>query len=429
MLKELLNKAGTLDLADDVGAAAVDPGKHRVSMDPRVWVGALALRRSAAAERKTMQGPTGPQDRKSYLPRDMALSYLQARQEERTVTGVKFAEGADHGFDYHWVTVFVLELTKHLVRRIRFALPREPPRIAELASDARLILVSDWGTGVGPALAVAAQIRGQIDAAGDREVHVVHLGDVYYAGTRWEAHHRFLGHWPVPAEYAPRVRSWCLNGNHDMYSAGEGLFDVILTDGRFGRQRTEQDRRTSEFHLRNAAWDVVGVDTSWKFHLTDIRGGDGHLEPRQVRSLMGRLGGSTRRRMVLSHHQPFTDQHDGAGVVTVGNLLSATSKLRQGRQIDAWFWGHEHRLITYGARYGIRYATCMGHGAVLDRPAPTVADGPGEDEFRATFRDEDGDEWRMAGFTVVDLDGPVATVSYVDMNGDRWRAPDVLRPA
>lgn len=428
MLKDLLNKHTTLDMADAVSATAADPAPRRMSWDPRVRLGTFVLRRSITAERRSMSGPISTQDQKSYLPRDMALSYLQAREEERTLTGVKFAEGTAHGFDYHWVTAFVVELSRHLVRRIRFTLPREPPRTAPLASDARIVIVSDWGTGEGVAIAVAEQMRHQIDAAGDREVHVVHLGDVYYAGTRWEAHHRFLGHWPVRPDEAARVRSWCLNGNHDMYSAGEGLFDVILADGRFARQRTEQDRPTSEFHLRNDHWDVVGVDTCWKFHLTDIRGGDGHLEPRQMRRLQASLDSSTRRRMLLSHHQPFTDRADGAGVVAVGNLLSATDMLRQKRGIDAWFWGHEHRLITFAAQYGVGYAACMGHGAVLEEPAKPVADGVGEDEFRATFRDSDGDEWRMPGFTVVDLDGPTATVRYVDMNGDLWREADVLRP-
>src|SRR5689334_9279691 len=73
-------------------------------------------------------------------------------------------------------------------------------------------------------------MRREIDAAGGREVHVVHLGDVYYAGTRWEARHRFLDHWPVRQDEVDQVRSWCLNGNHDMYAAGEGLSDVILAD-------------------------------------------------------------------------------------------------------------------------------------------------------------------------------------------------------
>ncbi len=423
MLRSLLNKHKTLTLAADVGS------RRRISLDPRVWVGAWALRRSVAAERKTLRSAPMPKDRKAYLPRDMALSYLQASQEEWTATGVKFAEGASlvHGFDYHWVTAFLTELTVHLVRRVFFTLPRVPPRAAALADDARLILVGDWGTGEGVGLAVAEQIRKQIDAAGARAVHVVHLGDVYYAGTRWEAHHRFLDHWPVRPDQAARVRSWCLNGNHDMYSAGEGLFEVILTDGRFGLQRTEKDEPTSEFHLRSTHWDVFGLDTSWKFRLGDVRGGAGHLQPRQMRWVGSRLDGSTRRRMLLSHHQPFTDREDGTGVVDVGNLLAATASLREGPGVDAWFWGHEHRLITYGSRSGIRYAACMGHGAVLEEPAhPTARPAAGEVEFRATFRDADGDEWRMPGFAVVDLDGPSATVRYLDMNGDQWGAPAVL---
>jgi hypothetical protein len=439
LLKDLLNKDKTLDLASEVSSAVTTSPKSPTSMDPRVWLGMWALRRSIATERKTIQrtGTSTPKDRKSYLPRDMVLSFLQAHQEERTatgvkdertVTGVKFAEGASatHGFDYHWVTGFLKELTTHLVRRVLFTLPRDAPKTVAVAPDARIILVGDWGTGEGVALAVAAQMRNQIDAADEREVHVVHLGDVYYAGTRWEAHHRFLEHWPVRPDEAAPVRSWCLNGNHDMYSAGEGLFDVILADDRFSHQRTERDRTTSEFHMRNDHWDIVGLDTSWKFQLTDVRGAAGHLQPRQCRWLVARLTGAGRRRMLLSHHQPFTDRDDGAGVIAVGNLLEATSPLRKERDIDAWFWGHEHRLITYRTRDGIDYAACMGHGAVLEEPAKAAATGAGEAEFSATFIDSDGDEWRMPGFAVVDLAGPTATVRYIDMNGDPWRAPDVL---
>lgn len=415
----MLDKDTTLDVAAAVSAA----GRRSTSIDPRVRLGALALRRSVAGERPSR---SSPQDRKAYLPRDMALSYLQARQEERTLTGVRFAEGTGHGVDYHWVTAFLGALSTHLVRRILFRLPRDAPRTATLAPDARIVLVSDWGTGEGVALAVAARMRSEIDAAGDREVHVVHLGDVYYAGTRWEARHRFLDHWPVRPEEAARVRSWCLNGNHDMYSAGEGLFDVILADDRFAHQRTEQSRPTSELHLRSDHWDVIGLDTAWQFRLTDIRGGEGNVAPRQGRWMRARLAGSARRRILLSHHQAFTDQYDGAGVVAVGNLLSATGPLRQGRGIDAWFWGHEHRLVTYRSCYGVRYAACMGHGAVLEEPAQTdTVPGPAEAEFRATFHDTDGDEWRMPGFAVVDLDGPSATVRYVDMDGDVWRTDDL----
>jgi hypothetical protein len=37
-----------------------------------------------------------------------------------------------------------------------------------------------------------------------------------------------------------------------------------------------------------------------------------------------------------------------------------------------------------------------------------------------------GKLWRMPGFTVIDLDGRSATVRYLDMNGQQWRAPDTV---
>lgn len=221
MLKDLLNKETTLDLASQLNSAVTTLPQDRASMDPRLWLATWALHRSIAAERKTVQrtGASTAKERKSYLPRDMVLSYFQARHDERvaagvddewTVTGVKFAEGASftRGFDYHWVTKFLTELTTHPVRRVLFALPRDAPRTAAVAPDGRIILVGDWCTGEGVALRVAAQMRNQIDAAGHRDVHVVHLGDVYYAGTRWEAHH----HSSTTGQSAPRRQRGCGHG-------------------------------------------------------------------------------------------------------------------------------------------------------------------------------------------------------------------------
>ena len=427
VLDELLDKSATLNQAALVDAAA-QKAAVAVKGGPRVWLGGLALHRSIAEERKTLDHPPTAEDNKSYLPRSLVLSLFQAHREQHaeawTATGPAFVEGRTAaGFDYHWVTEFLTELTTHLVRRVFFSIPLSGPATVPLAPDARLVLVGDWGTGEGVALRVADQMRREIDAAGGREVHVVHLGDVYYAGTRWEARNRFLDHWPVRSDEVDRVRSWCINGNHDMYAAGEGLFDVILGDGRFRLQRTARGARTSEFHLRNEHWDIAGIDTAWRFHPRDIGGEIGHVQLRQRRWLTARLAGPSRRRMLMSHHPPFT-QKCGA-VVDSGNLLAATATLRAQRDLDAWFWGHEHKLVAYAPRSGVRYGVCMGHGAVLQAPA-AVPSAPGATEFAATFRDGDGDEWRMPGFAVVDLDGLSATVRYLDMNGEQWRSPDVV---
>ena len=79
MRDDLMDKDRTLGLATQVGTTANRAGGWRAWMDPRVWLGAFALNRSVAAEKKTLRGTRTPKDRKSYLPRDIALSLLQAR--------------------------------------------------------------------------------------------------------------------------------------------------------------------------------------------------------------------------------------------------------------------------------------------------------------------------------------------------------------
>jgi hypothetical protein len=410
--------------------------RWRMIVDPVLGLGSLLLRGAVRAERRTLSDRPGQADRKAYVPRDMLLSLFQAEHEEhltrehsehlttasepqpmgsRSVEPFSEGRGIDRGF----VVGFLRSLPVHLVRRVFFRLPPGEPRQHPLADRARIVVVGDWGTGEGLAIEVAARMREAITGAGDREVHVVHLGDIYYAGTRAEARARFLDHWPVtPGEPYP---SWCLNGNHDMYSAGQGLTQVVLPDRRFAAQRTTRGAVTSEFLLTNRHWSLIGLDTSWKFRLRDPRGGAGHLSRRQARWISRQAQAHPGQRTVLfSHHQPIT--YGEHGVEAEGNLLDRTRGLRDGGRLAGWFWGHEHKLIAYGAHSDIGYATCMGHGAILETPA----EHPHPGEFGATFTDPEGLTWRMPGFAVLDLDGPTMRVRYVDKDGNPWRPDDVL---
>jgi hypothetical protein len=410
--------------------------RRRALVDPLLGVGGLLLRRSLRAERKTESAEPGQADRRAYIPRDMLLSLLQAQHEEHlerehpdhltTAEQAKpmgsrsvepFSEG--RGIDYGFVTGFLRSLPLHLLRRILFRLPAGQPRPQPLADDARIVVVGDWGTGEGLADEVAARMREAITDVGDREVHVVHLGDIYYAGTPAEARARFLDHWPVAdSEEHP---SWCLNGNHDMYSAGRGLTEVVLTDPRFAAQRTTRGAITTEFLLANRHWSLIGLDTSWKFRVRDPRGGAGHLSRRQARWVTRHVQDHPEQRtMLFSHHQPITWGDDD--VEPIGNLLDRTRPLRDAGRITGWLWGHEHKLIAYGAHSGLGYATCMGHGAILETPP----EKPHPGEFTATFTDPEGLTWRMPGFAVLDLDGPTMRVRYLDKDGHAWRPDDVL---
>jgi hypothetical protein len=155
-----------------------------------------------------------------------------------------------------------------------------------LAGKARLILVSDWASGVPRAAKVATQMQKQLqhrDAA-DRECHVIHLGDVYYAGRGFEYESRLGNAWPVSPGTSDRLGSWCLNGNHDMFSGGHGFFDFLKQDDRFRRQNG-----CSYFALENDDWLVFGLDSAYTFEgLKGDRGGLAAPQPDWIKKQVDR---------------------------------------------------------------------------------------------------------------------------------------------
>src|SRR5262245_21349916 len=85
-----------------------------------------------------------------------------------------------------------------------------PPdgKIETLADVGRIAMLSDWGTN----LYGAPKSAGSIKKVGGYEL-LMHLGDIYYSGTKKETKNRFLEVWPTQAAKVSRA----LNGNHEMY--------------------------------------------------------------------------------------------------------------------------------------------------------------------------------------------------------------------
>ena len=79
-----------------------------------------------------------------------------------------------------------------------------------------MAIVGDWGTGQDAAKLVLRQI------ANKKPDVVIHLGDIYYAGTAFEMSSYFLKIWQQIlnlGEKLDRIPTFTLAGNHDMYSA------------------------------------------------------------------------------------------------------------------------------------------------------------------------------------------------------------------
>jgi len=88
-------------------------------------------------------------------------------------------------------------------------------------------------------------------------------------------------------------------------------------------------------------------------------------------------------------------------------------------RVTAWWWGHEHRAMTFRPSGGVQYPRCLGNGGmpVLRDPAlteqgRTVADWESRRYIWSGLR-----RWARSGFVVIDLAGDTISVRYRDDDG------------
>ena len=308
-----------------------------------------------------------------------------------------------------WLSVGFASLVK-LFRNARPFTPNPAPP-CRVANTVRLVLLSDWGTGLPRARKVGLAARTCLEEAAAKgiETHAIHLGDVYYSGWAAEYDAHFLPFWPVLPEEASRHGSWCLNGNHDMYSGGHGYFDHLLKDPRFARQA-----QSSYFSLENDFWQILALDTAHEDF--DLAGNQADWV------LQSRNASPSKGGVLLSHHQPFSGYEDEPG-----KIRKRLRRVLERDLVFAWFWGHEHKCAWYAPRDGVRHGRCIGHGGV-----PVLAP---KDLAPATVTYEFGDwvvgtEPRLArfGFAVVDCVDERMHVKYVNEDGTPHNFEDLVLP-
>jgi len=255
----------------------------------------------------------------------------------------------------------------------------------------RIAIIGDWGTGQAPARALLAAI-----ARKNPDV-VIHLGDVYYAGTEFEMQSYFQDIWSQTFDIS-KIRTFTLAGNHDMYSGGEPYYELI---DRLGQP-------ASYFCLRNDDWQFVALDTG--LHDDDaLDAKPTYLEAAEVEWLSDKIAtAGNRRTVLLSHHQLFT-AHENIG----GQSLNARLQAQVGPvlpNVDVWFWGHEHNQVIYQEWQGV-LARCIGHGAYPvgknEIPAAPKFNVPMQNVVLSK-----GDSFYSHGYVIMDLDGPAARVAY-----------------
>jgi hypothetical protein len=299
-----------------------------------------------------------------------ALEFLEAQLRGDSARAQTIKEQLrDASCDPGWITTIEEYLSYFGPNGERKSPPyRRAPDVGQnvitIKPDARIALVGDWGTGAGPAASVMHQI------AGFKPDLIVHLGDIYYSGTPDECAINFLE--PIDNAFAGSGRPpiFTLPGNHDMYSGGQGFYGLI------DRLNPEDMRqRASFFCLRSAdnSWQLLGLDTGLNdyspFSVVDVIT---FLENDEEDWHLARIREFSGRTILLSHHQLFSaflhiGKRDGLGRYCAHNprLLETYRRFTStGKQIAAWFWGHEHNLCIFQGHLGLPRGRCIGHGGI-----------------------------------------------------------------
>lgn len=274
----------------------------------------------------------------------------------------------------------------------------------KLPSDATIGLVADWGTGQPEALEVLKQVKLQNPQV------MIHLGDIYYAGTSSEVQNFFYQPWQNILEPDKNgITSLVLPGNHDLYAGGQPFYDLL----------DQLKQQASFFCIRNKDWQLIGLDTA--LH-DQLNGPPTSLEPSELEWLSDKIENSGNRRTVLlSHHQLFsTNEQFGEAKKSYNPILNEQVAGLLSK-VDLWLWGHEHDLVIFNEYMGLTRGRCVGGSAfpVGKHEMPELQKNPDVPYNKQVVLSK-GTAFYQHCYAVMRLNGASATVDYYeDSDGGR----------
>lgn len=292
-------------------------------------------------------------------------------------------------YDQGWFIAFI-NLLESVVRVLWYSgeyLPTTTPQIIPLKGavpgKVNIAIIGDWGTGD----TVSKSIINQVTAL--KPDYIVHVGDVYYAGTPLasdpngqyyfdpgEEQNNLLVQWPP----AYTGRSFTLNSNHEMYSGANGLFYRALAakaNPPGNGSPFSAQKGASCFALQYAGWTILGLDSAYMASISNafMNGSIGGAAGFQGQ-WMQKLGLAPGKTIVLTHHNGFADD-----CTSVSPLWAEINAALKGDPY-AWYWGHVHNGIVYNSPISIpgfstkTFARCLGHASLPYGPASSLNGKP-----------------------------------------------------
>ena len=281
-----------------------------------------------------------------------------------------------------------------------------------LEANTTLAIIGDWGTGD----KVAINLLNEIQKLGPQVL--VHLGDIYYAGTQHEEQSNFLDICRKVLGNKIPIFSMC--GNHDMYSGGNGYYWLV----------DQLNQQASYFCLQNDNWQFLAMDTGHNDHnplnvATNMTGLVTMGNWAEENWLLDKINlAGSRETVLLSHHQlfsPFSSvgSMDGKPYAHNPNLRATFQAVMP--KVAWWFWGHEHTLAIFDPYIDLQRGRCLGASAVpvfanqqsySDADGlQTYGDGPLPTWNKNAQLGNNGESYNN-GFAIMMLNGSSARVDY-----------------
>ncbi len=366
-----------------------------------------------------------------------------ARGDKVMPDGSIFGSGKYEMADIGWAEYLIYLIYFDLFPDERAPFNDVPADIIDLAAttsqnEVSIAILGDWGIGNytsdgGPAKAVMGAISNS-PAIGDPD-YIIHLGDVYYAGTETsEEYDKLVQVWPKDrfSNGSKAGTSFTLNSNHEMYGGANGYFKVALSgaDTPFDKQQ-----KASFFALKFGDWMLLGLDSAYyspssTFYMYGSLGGSASsVQKDWLRKVAGSRNGKDV--ILLSHHNPIS--FDG---ITQQELWHEAVDALGGTP-DYWYWGHIHLGVVYGNSLPAaqvpdgRFAKvrCSGNAAIPNGAPPGLEGKPNIEYYCQTPLQNKEPRVRN-GFALIKLtkDGQITETFYEVADGSTepvevWKSP------
>ena len=264
-----------------------------------------------------------------------------------------------------------------------------------------IAIMADWGAATTAAEEVSREIQKR------NPDYVIHLGDIYYAGTKAECE-ATLKMWPLKGEdgISPRKEvSYSLNGNHEMFCGGRNYFGTILP---------ALGQLSSYFKIKTEYWQFLGLDTAYA---------GGRLDSPEVRDQWTWLVDNINQNpslstIFLTHHQPVSaHSHENDDAKHLREDVKTLKSQSRQNAIYGWIFGHEHRMVVYDDKVVGYKARLIGNGAIPHDAQNEDKPENGATEFRNVNKGTWGSGNAISSFILLTVEGPKITIEYIDQNG------------